>query len=308
MRRVPSLSSLRLFLGVARARNFSETARLSNVSQPALSRTIRLLEDDLGVRLFDRDSRNVRLTDAGLLLLPTVERLIADFDHAFEAISKDLDGTRGRIVLGALPSFAATTLPRLIQSFTETYPAVEISIRDEVAGQLYRQLRDGHADLIFATAPEESGFHFLSLLSDPCVLVVKAGSPLDRPEPAEWSVVAEHPFLGMAINSSVRQLTDAALARAAITVRPLYEVSQLVTMGGLIAAGLGITVLPKSTLAMLGSRDVASRPLRQPPVERVIGIAYRSDRTLSPAAAAFYRHALDSRLSFSLPYLGPPIS
>jgi LysR family carnitine catabolism transcriptional activator len=292
MRRSPSLASLRQFLGVARTTNISEAARLAHVSQPALSRTIRLLEEDLGVRLFDRTSRNVTLTSAGDLLLPTVERLIADFDHAFVTLSKDLEGTRGRVVIGALPSFAATLLPPLIQSFSAAYPAVEISIRDELAGQLYRQLRDGQIDLVFATAPEQDGFVFRSLLSDPCVLVVQAGSPLDCPTPAEWSVVANHPFLGMAANSSVRQLTDLALVRAHVSVKPLYEVSQLVTMGGLIAAGLGVTVLPQSTLAMLGSQGVASRTLCPPVVERVIGLACRSDRSLSPAAAAFRRHGL----------------
>lgn len=292
MPHTPSLSSLRLFLKVAHTQNFSEAARLANLSQPALSRTIRLMEEDLGVRLFDRSSRKVELTGAGGMLLPTVERLIADFDHAFAALSKDLTGMRGRIVIGALPSFAATTLPQFIKGFITVSPAVEIVVRDEIAGTLYRQLRDGQTDLAFVTEPEDRDFTFEPLLSDRCVLVFQAGSALDVPGPAPWSTVAGTPFLAMAAHSSVRALSDAALAQAGIVVKPLYEVSQLVTMGGLIAAGLGLTVLPQSTIKMLADRSVAWRTLDDPVVERRIGLAQVVGRSLSPAATAFRSFSL----------------
>jgi LysR family carnitine catabolism transcriptional activator len=292
MSRTPSLSSLRLFLKVAHTQNFSEAARLANLSQPALSRTIRLMEDDLGVRLFDRSSRKVALTGAGDMLLPTVERLIADFDHAFAALTKDLTGMRGRIVIGALPSFAAATLPQFIKGFIAISPSVEIVVRDEIAGTLYRQLRDGQTDLAFVTQPEASDFTFQPLLSDRCVLVFQAGSALDVPGPAPWSTVSDAPFVAMASRSSVRELSDAALAQAGIIVKPLYEVSQLVTMGGMIAAGLGLTVLPQSTIKMLANRAVAWRPLEAPMVERKIGLAQVGGRSLSPAAAAFRDYSL----------------
>ena len=97
------MHSLRLFLQIARSLSFSETARIANLSQPALSRTIKLLEEDLAVRLFDRNSRNLRLTAAGAALLPTVERLTADFDLAFRELAQTFDGQRGRVIVGALP-------------------------------------------------------------------------------------------------------------------------------------------------------------------------------------------------------------
>lgn len=294
MPHTPSLSSLRLFLKVAHTGNFSEAARLANLSQPALSRTIRLMEDDLGVRLFDRTSRKVALTGAGDMLLPTVERLLADFDHAFAALSKDLTGMRGRIVIGALPSFAAATLPQFIKGFISVSPSVEIVVRDEIAGTLYRQLRDGQVDIAFVTQPEDTDFTFEPLLTDRCVLVFQAGSVHDQPGPAPWSEVAGTPFLAMAARSSVRELSDAALAQAGISIKPLYEVTQLVTMGGLIAAGLGLTVLPQSTIKMLANRAIAWRPLEAPVVERRIGLAQVAGRSLSPAAAAFREYSLRS--------------
>ncbi len=290
MSRTPSLTTLRLFMAVARTRSFSEAARSANLSQPALSRTIRLMEEDLGVRLFDRSSRRVELTSAGTMLVPTVERLIADFDHAFATLSKDLTGMRGRIVIGALPSFAAASLPRAIRDYIARSPSVDIVIRDDIAGTLYRQLRDGQIDLAFVTEMDEPDYRFEPLLSDRCVLAFQSGSRFDVPGEAPWSTLADAPFLAMATSSSVRAMSDAALLRAGISVRPLYEVSQLVTMGGLLAAGLGVTVLPHSTITMLANPAVAWRPLEGPIVERKIGIAYLRHRSLSPAAAAFLSH------------------
>ncbi|KQM27356.1 MULTISPECIES: LysR family transcriptional regulator [unclassified Sphingomonas] len=290
MSRTPNLATLRLFMAVARTSSFSEAARSANLSQPALSRTIRLMEEDMGVRLFDRSSRHVELTSAGAMLLPTVERLIADFDHAFATLSKDLTGMRGRIVIGALPSFAAASLPHVIRSYVAGSPSVEIVIRDDIAGTLYRQLRDGQIDLAFVTEINEPDYLFEPLFADRCVLAFQSGSPFDIMGEAPWSTLAEAPFLAMATSSSVRAMSDAALLRAGITVRPLYEVSQLVTMGGLLAAGLGVTVLPHSTITMLANPAVAWRPLEKPVIERKIGIAYLRHRSLSPAAAAFLSH------------------
>ncbi|SEN85947.1 transcriptional regulator, LysR family [Sphingomonas gellani] len=293
MRRTPSLTSLRLFMLVAYHRSFSETGRVANVSQPALSRTIRLLEEQLGARLFDRDSRNVRLTDAGEALLPIVERLTADFDHAFSELAPRLTGERGRVVVGALPSVAAGALPAAIASFRITHPQVDVVLRDQLSGALYQQMQERQIDLAVTTPPDEGDFRFEPMMRDAMVLVVAAGSPLDTGTPANWSIFADHPFIAMAPRSSVRELTDAAMITAKVVARGHYDCTQLATVGALIEAGLGITALPRSTLGLLQRGRIAERPLKGPHVERTIGLAYPIGRTLPPAADAFRRHVLD---------------
>src|SRR3984885_13112821 len=104
MRNNVNLVMLRLFVRVATTLSFSETARMKNVSQPALSRTIQQLEAELGVKLFDRDTRNVTLTPAGAQLLPIAERLLHDFDLAFSDLALAFSGQRGRVTVGAMPS------------------------------------------------------------------------------------------------------------------------------------------------------------------------------------------------------------
>ncbi|WP_442679551.1 LysR family transcriptional regulator [Sphingomonas sp. ASY06-1R] len=293
MKRRPSLNSLRLFMQIAYNRSFSETGRLASVSQPALSRTIRLLEEELGVRLFDRNSRNVTLTSAGEALLPIVERLAADFDHAFSELSLTFSGARGRVVIGALPSVAAGMLPLVVASFLKDHPQVEIILRDHLSGALYQQMQERQVDLAITTPPDGGAFAFEPFMDDPMILIARAGGPLDQPGTADWSIFADHPFIAMAPRSSVRELTDAAMHKAGIAVRPLFECTQLATVGALIEAGLGTTALPQSTIGMVDASSIVTRPLTAPFVTRTIGIAHLADRTLPPAAAAFMRHFLE---------------
>lgn len=289
MRRTPSLSSLRLFMQVAVTSSFSETARLANLSQPALSRTIKLLEEELGVRLFDRNSRNVALTPAGAALLPTVERLAGDFDLAFEELRQTFAGQRGRVIVGALPSAAAHILPTIIADFRRTHPQVEIILRDNLSGALYQQMLDRLVDFAITTPPGlGEGFRFDPIMDDECVLVSRREEADAIAAPADWAVFAQSPFIAMEARSSVRLLTDSAFAKTDMLVRPLYECAQLATVGGLVSAGLGITLLPRSTLPMLGvGGDIAWRSMAPPHVSRTIGIARLENRSLSPAAKAF---------------------
>jgi DNA-binding transcriptional LysR family regulator len=130
MARTPSLSTLRQFRTLAQTANFSRAAELAHVSQPALSRTIRLLEEDLGARLFDRNRRHVSLTPAGEDLLRLTQRLIADFDDAFDLLGQTLSGQRGRIALGVLPSYAVGDLPAVLSRFREAWPGVDVTVRE----------------------------------------------------------------------------------------------------------------------------------------------------------------------------------
>lgn len=286
MQRSPSLSSLRLFLQVAQSLSFSETARQANLSQPALSRTIRLLEEDLGVRLFDRNSRNVGLTPAGAALLPTVERLSSDFDLAFRELSQTFDGMRGRVFVGALPSMAANLLPNVIADFRKTRPKVEVIIRENLSAGLLQSLQERMIDFALTTPPDAiPGIEFEPLIEDDCVLVCRPEDFSEIPDPAPWSIFAERPVISMDSRSSVRVMTDAAFARAGIAVARPYECTLLATAGGCIMAGLGIALMPRSTLPLLSvGGPIAWRTMSPPRVTRQIGICRLAGRSLSPAA------------------------
>ncbi|WP_293454674.1 LysR family transcriptional regulator [Phenylobacterium sp.] len=298
MRNNVSLHTLRLFLRVAETRSFSEASRTENVSQPALSRSIRMLEDQLRVRLFDRDTRNVALTDAGLMLQPIAERLISDYDAAFTDLAQSIAGERGHVTVGVLPSIAAGLLPGVLARFRDERPNVEVKVEDTLSDSLSELLQQRRIDFAIDIEPEaDRRLAFQPLLSEEFVLVLRRGDPLDRPGPLPWGELKGQRFIDMAAASSVRRATETAFARADVTRRPLYECAYISTVGGLISAGLGVSALPASTLPMMGSTDVVTRPLINPTVSRTIGIVTLRSRSLSPSAEALVARLCDANWS-----------
>ncbi len=288
MRMKVTLHQLEVFLSVAELRSFTEAGRALNVSQPALSRTIRQIEDGVGARLFDRDTRNVELTPAGRELAPIARRILGEFEGAFSELAQFVEGRSGRVTVAALPSIAAAILPATIERFRHGHPQVDFTIRDALSDVIVSAVDEGHADLgVTVRPPVSERLAYRPLLSDDFVLVCRADDPLAGDAAVPWSVFEGRAFIAMASSSSVRAMTDAAFLQAALAVKPLYECEHIATAGSLIAAGLGVTALPRLTLPLIGFARMSVRPLEQPILSRSIGVVTRIGRSLSPAAQAF---------------------
>lgn len=160
------------FLHVAEFGSFSAAAHALGVSQPALSRTIRQVEDAIGARLFDRDTRSVILTHAGAELRPLAERLVAEFGGAYGALARFVAGQTGRLTVAALPSIAAVLLVPVIARFARTNPDVEVVILDALSGSVLDAVAEGRADagLTIQPAPRAT-LTYKPLLSDEFGLV-----------------------------------------------------------------------------------------------------------------------------------------
>jgi DNA-binding transcriptional LysR family regulator len=279
---------LAAFLHLARTGSFSEAARLQGVTQPALSRTIRFMEDVVGNRLFDRTTRLVELTPTGRELKPVAERLVAEFTGAFGELAQFVEGRRGRIVIAALPSIAAVLLPGAIARFQKTYPAVDFLIDDDVAANVTAATSEGRADIgVTLRPPPSDSLAYRALVADEFGLVCRADDVLAEREVVAWSALADRPFIGMAPETSVRAMTDAAFVQAGLAIKPLYQCSFLGTAGSLVAQGLGVTAMPRLTLPLLNIGNLVWRPLAKPSLHRPIGVVTRIGRSLSPAALHF---------------------
>lgn len=301
MRMKLTLHQLQVFLSVAELRSFTDAGRALNVSQPALSRTIRQIEEGVGARLFDRDTRNVELTPAGRELAPIARRILGEFEGAFSELAQFVEGRSGRVTVAALPSIAAAILPATIERFRRSHPQVDFTIRDALSDVIVGAVDEGHADLAVTVRPPLSErLSYRPLLSDDFVLVCRADDPLAGDDPVPWSVFEGRAFVAMAGSSSVRAMTDAAFLQAALAVKPLYECEHIATAGSLIAAGLGVTALPRLTLPLIGFACMSVRPLEQPSLSRSIGVVTRIGRSLSPAAQAFLSSLIESTRQISM--------
>ncbi|TBW34862.1 LysR family transcriptional regulator [Siculibacillus lacustris] len=297
---------LAAFLEVAETASFSEAASRLSLSQPALSRTIRVIEETLGARLFDRDTRNVALTPAGHELAPIAARIVREFDSSFSELARFVTGRSGRVVIATLPSMAAVLLPGAIARFRETRPDVDFQILDAHSGAVQDAVADGRAEIGLTARPSpDRQLAYHPLMTDEFGLVCRRDDPLAAEAEVSWRVFADRPFIAMSPGSSVRAITDSAFLQHAVPVATLFECGFLATARALVDARLGITALPGLTVPLMAETGLVWRPLVDPVYRRSLGVVRRIGATLAPATLDFiadlrgevHRRSIDVRLA-----------
>lgn len=286
LRRPPSVKQLEAFLAIESTRNLTEAAARLHVSQPALSRTLQLMEEGLHARLFERSTRSVELTPAGATMLPIARRLVGEFHEAFGLFGEHLEGLKGQAVVAGLPSVVVALMPRAIRELVAVSPGVDVKVFGIMEQQVLAAVRAGSVDFALATQPAtSSGLSFEPLLSDDYVLVCRKDDPLALRKTLAWSALARRDFVAMMPASSVRPVTDRVFIEGGITVVVRHECDNIALMGPMVAAGLGVTALPRLALALTDCSELAVVKLRHPDVQRSVGLLQRVGVPLSPAAA-----------------------
>jgi DNA-binding transcriptional LysR family regulator len=285
-----SLRQLEVIVEVAEAGSFRAAARKLDISQPALSRTLRLAEEALGTRLFDRDTRHVTITPAGQELLHIARRVLGDFDSALSELGHFMKGYRGQVSVAALPSMNVALLPSAIATFRQQHPQVEFKLHELAAEALLAAVEQGRADFGLCAKPApDQRLRYQPLQDDPMMLVCRKDDPHAARANAPWSALAERPYIGIQAGSSIRQIIDSVLVRKRLAVRATVEAPSVASCCALVREGLGIAVLPRLSLGLADMRDLAALPLVQPATFRSVGIVTRSGRTLAPASLAFMK-------------------
>ena len=285
-----TLHQLKVFMVVAQQGGFTSAAEELSTSQPGLTSAVRQLEEELQVRLFNRTTRHVELTSAGLELLPVAERLFAELDLTVQSL-RDLGNVRrGLVIVAALPSLSATLMPQALALFRDQYPDVRVQLRDGIASEIVEMVRAGHADFaVGALGGAQHALKFTVVMKDRMHLVCRAGHPLSSLGEVPWRALIDYPFVAMNAGSSVRHITDSAFAELGVVKVPEQEVSQLTTLFGLGKAGLAVTAMPAAVMRAFDVEGVVKLPLVDPVVERELGFIVRRGHLLSPAAEALMK-------------------
>jgi DNA-binding transcriptional LysR family regulator len=283
-----NLRQVRAFMAVARFGSFTRAAQLLHLSQPALTVQIRQLEQGLGVRLFDRNTRTVSLTAVGRELIPAFQRLLQEFD-AVVVNAKDLSAKRHGVVrLACLPSFASTILPGIIAGFRRRHPRVSFVLKDAVGKRILAMVRADEVDFGIGVADaEEPGLETLYLMQDRMHVVYPARHPLARTRKVTLETVQQYPLVLMDPDSSVRAIVDAAFARTGKLAMPACEATYMSSAIGMVRAGLGVTVLPSTAMELRANPRLRSKPIEDPGLTRRIAIVRKARRSLSPATESF---------------------
>jgi len=289
-----STRHLRAFVALADTRSFTRAGQRCHLSQSAFSTLIRSMENMLGARLFDRDTRHVELTPEGALFRESAERLLADFDAVVADFRDHAARRKGRVAVAALPSLAAGWLPPVLAEFRSLHPGVDLTLFDALSEHCLALLRAGKVDFALAAGGEGAAdLDTERLCADRFHLVCRLEHPLAKRSRLRLADLQPYPFVQMARSSSVRQHLDAALHP--LPLQPVLEVEHLATVMGMVASGVGISVVPALTLFHFRHPQIAVRPITDPGLSREILLVRRAGSSLSVAAQGLWKLMLARR-------------
>ena len=229
---------LQVFVALAESLSFRRAAEQVHLSQPAVSGVITRLEGVLGVRLFDRTTRMVQLTGAGLVFLEQARRLRDQMELAVRAIREVVDVQEGSVTVAALPSLTATVVPKAFSRFAAAHPGVRLKVVDTLSGPAFDLVRAGQVDFALTAAnPAYEDLDYTAMANDGFVLLLPPGHPEARGKPGQplkWADTAKYAHISMPLPTSVRQYAAAAFLRHGILFEPVHEVEHLATIQAMV--------------------------------------------------------------------------
>ena len=293
------LRDLSWLVALADHRHMTETAAILGVSQPTLSRALARVEAELETRLFERAPDGVAPNPNGELVVAAARDLLARHEQLTTELSARLDPDRGVVRLAFLDSMATSLVPRLLRAFHEHAPAVRVLLTQEAAHHIRDDLRTGAAELA-VTSPRPTGdFGWLPLQRERLVAVVPPSHRLRDRKRIALAELAGEELVTTPVGFGFRTLLDGLLAEAGVVPRISFESADLATIEGLVAAGLGVAVVPEQFVGLSGTIGIS---LSTRAAGRTIGLTWRTDHPLAPAAARFLAF-IESQ--WTLPGSGP---
>jgi DNA-binding transcriptional LysR family regulator len=275
------LRHLRYFLVVAEELHFSRAADRLDIAQPPLSQMIRRLERELGVSLFHRTKRRVSLTDAGIVFQEEAKRTLAQAEHAIQSVRRASRGELGRLVVGFIGSATYSVLPPIVRRFREQYPEVDLALQELSTVQQIRALCDGQLQVGFLRpfAPEPL-LKSKVVLQEPLLVALPEHHRLTRQTRIAMRMLANEPFIFFprALAPELHDQIISLCQRARFSPRVVQEAMQLPTIVSLVAAGIGVAVIPAS-LRNLGRVGVHYSSIRESTPKAELVVAWRAEQS-----------------------------
>jgi DNA-binding transcriptional LysR family regulator len=280
------LDGLEAFVVIAELSSFNRAAATLYISQSALSRRFKKMEEVTGVRLLERTTQRVELTQVGKAWLPLAQRLVMDLREAANKLGDAAHDWAGRASIACIPTAAAHFLPYAIAHYEKTHPSIQVRLLDSSSLGVIQAVADGSAEfgVGFFSRPE-TDLAFELLFDDPLVVVCHREHPLARRRSVTWRELAKHPVARVGLRSGTSLLMDITLERIGVKLKWFHEVEYHFSSAlGLTEQGSVVTVLPRLAISGRGNPELVTRPLKDPAVFRQLGIVRRKDARLTPIA------------------------
>jgi LysR family transcriptional regulator, hydrogen peroxide-inducible genes activator len=277
---------LRYICAIAETGSFSRAAERCQVAQPSLSQQVLKLEKDLGAKLFDRLGRSIRLTEAGRAFLPHARSILSQMETARISVADKNADLRGNVAVGVIPTIAPYLMPRYTTSFAKKYPEAKLRIVEETTPILIEGLRDLSIDLAILALPlRHKDLELFPLRTEPLFVVLPRNHPRAAAKSLALKDLRGEAFVMLRDGHCFRDLSIAACTHARITPRIAFESGQFSSLFGMVAAGVGISLVPEMAI----DRNAGCRYVRLSDARatRTIVIAVLRGRSFNRVQHAF---------------------
>jgi DNA-binding transcriptional LysR family regulator len=281
--------SLRTFIEVARVEHLGRASETLQADPSTVSRKIARLEQEIGVPLFERIGRSIRLTRAGKRFVGRAERLLAELREAVADAEGAVSAESGEVRVGFLHTVGARWLPERLARFLRAHPGVRFTLEEGTTAEVASGVLAGDFDVgILGPPPTNTpDLETVPLFRERVAVVVPVGHRLTGRTSVALTDLADEPLILPRSRSGLRKVIDDAFAAQGLTTKVAYEGDDFSIVQGLVEAGLGITLMPMPLPAP--SARVTVIPLRDPPIARTMALVWDRRRTLPPAALLFSR-------------------
>lgn len=280
---------LKAFLLAVETGSFTHAADQLSVTQPSFTALIQDLEKSLDVKLFERTTRSITLTAAGMDLRDRIHRPIADLEESYRNMMDLAAVRRGSVVVGALPSASLTIIPTTLGQLRKLHPALQIRVVEAHNDELIKMLRTNQVEFAIATTlVDVPDLEFVPLVDDAFHVVFPPDHPIAKIKTPTWNTLIPYDLVLLSQGSSARAQFDRAITSDSSLSGLRYDVTHMTTAVLLVKEGLGITLIPRLALTALPLDGLLCEPIADETAKRTIGILRRKERELSPASKVFY--------------------
>lgn len=279
------------FRKVAETKSISRAAEELFITQPAVSKQVRALEDELGERLFDRIGKKVFLTKTGQVLLVHADRILRSVEEAKTAVRDLSEECSGELVIGTSDHISLHRLPGILKSYITAFPKVDLKLRCHRSETVLQMVGKNLVDIGVITLPRVSANLISRVIwKDPMSLVFPKGHPLTELERVRLKDITTYGMILPETGTTTRETIDAAFTRKKLIPNVTMEVAYIETIKGLVKAGLGVSILPdKAVEQEVKSGAIVKAKIQDAHFSRDLGVVYLKDKFLSRPAAEFLK-------------------
>lgn len=282
-------NQIKAFCTVAKLGSFAQASQSLHLSQPALSISIKNLEQTLGGRLLVRTTRSVSLTPEGEAYYQVASRLLSDWEQSVQDVRNHFSLSRGKLVIAAMPTFAANKLPALLAKYHISHPDINVTMHDVIAETVVTMVRNEKCELGVTFDPGPSpDLLFTPLYNDRFIAIMPTNHELAKNSDVDWQTLLTYPHISLQRPAGTRAFIDKALAQHNLSINPIFECQQLVTIGKMVKNDLGISVVPSTSKLQMLEMGLVCKNVKQPAINHCVGLLTSKTKPLSVAAQEIY--------------------